>query len=206
MSRHSSAGSLAHAGSTGSLSSLNGPSTTFDRIDDLRSVSDLTHLINQPPSDYSYFDKLRMHDLPRSLRHLANHLSATGLETPGSSQQLQDQPGAQTAVPRQATARPKRDAPILDLCVALDRAKFGKLSRKAVYLCDKTIEKRSERPCRIETERQCDYNSRDIFQAFIKLTPVSKTSRHLPLEQQFSHYNRCCCCLNRQRYSVMPSR
>lgn len=135
----------------------------FDKIDDIRSlksVAELTTLITHAPSDYSYFnlDRLKLTNLPRHLKKVADHL------------RLHDEAGGgqQAAAPLQRHERNRREAPRIDFSNNLDRMKYFKVTKKAIYLCDRTIEKRSEKPCRLETERQFDYNAKELFQPYYK--------------------------------------
>ena len=148
----------------------------FDKIDDIRalhSVAELTTLVAHQPSDYSYFnfDKLRMHDLPRHLKVIANRLMKDDTGTAGAGAQV---PGT-TSAAKNANIR-RKEAPRIDLTIDTDRMKFFRVTKKAIYLCDRTIEKRSEKPCRMETERSCDYNGRELFMPYWKPVPVSVSS------------------------------
>lgn len=154
----------------------------FDKIDDIRalhSVAELTTLVAHQPSDYSYFnfDKLRMHDLPRHLKVIASRLMKDDANAPGA----QAAPGTAVANAKNANVR-KKEAPRIDLSVETDRAKFFRVTKKAIYLCDRTIEKRSEKPCRMETERSCDYNGRELFMPYWKPVPAKIFSDIEPVE------------------------
>jgi hypothetical protein len=143
----------------------------FDKIDDIRSlnsVADLTTLISQSPSDYSYFnlDKLKLHDLPKHLKLVATRLLTEKKDDANPLSNINNQ------LRTTATARNKKEAPRIDLSIVCDRMKFFKVTKKAIYLCDRTIEKRSEKPSRIETERQYDYNARELFQPYFKTVPA----------------------------------
>lgn len=140
----------------------------LEKIDDihLNSVADLTSLISQTPSEYSYFnfDKLKMQTLPKHLKQIALHLANitdNGIDSLSSKDQ------------KSATVRNKKVIPKLDFFSTIDRMKFFKITKKAVYLCDRTIEKRSEKPFRLEIERQVEYNARQLFQPYQKPVPVS---------------------------------
>ena len=178
----------------------------FDKIDDIRSlhsVAELTTLVAHQPSDYSYFnfDKLRMHDLPRHLKVIANRL-VEQMKDDKDGQGNQVVGNAVTA--KNANVR-KKDAPRIDLSIQTDRMKFFRVTKKAIYLCDRTIEKRSEKPCRMETERSCDYNGREFFMPYWKPIPVSPSVSVQPnwlLTQQF-HDSMI---LLRPKYSAMSSR
>jgi len=134
----------------------------LDKIDDIRSLNslaELTTLISQSPSDYSYFnlDKLKLHDLPKHLKLVANRLLSENKNVANVQ-----------AKSSQAIVRNKKEAPRIDLSIMIDRMKFFKVTKKATYLCDRTIEKRSEKPIRLETERQFDYDAKQLFQPFWK--------------------------------------
>ena len=149
----------------------------IDILDDIRSssihsVAELTTLISNSPSDYSYFDltKLRLHDLPKHLKIIAARLVA---ERRGS-----DEAGGVNAeeIANQRAAvvqRNRKEIPKIDFGIVVDRSKFFKFTKKATFLCDKTLEKRSEKPFRIETERQYDFNGRELFQPYFKPITVS---------------------------------
>lgn len=141
----------------------------LDKIDDLKSmhsIADLTTLISHSPSDYSYFnfDKIKLADLPRHLKRIAQLAKAM----PGGENN-QD-----TVIPKlaTATAKNKKEMPYIEFDFNLEVNKAYKMTKKAVYLCDKTIEKRSEKPIRMETERQYDFNGKDLFQPFHKKITV----------------------------------
>lgn len=137
----------------------------FDKIDDIRSlnsVAELTTLVSQSPNEYSYFDKFKMHNLRSNIRQFQHQLAV---------QSSNNNNNPLEPVKSTATVRNKREAPKIDLSIVQDRMKFFKITKKAIYLCDRTIEKRSEKPCRIETERQYEYNPRELFQPYWK--PIS---------------------------------
>lgn len=138
----------------------------LDKIDDIRSlhsVSDLTTLISHSPSDYSYFnfDKLKLHDLPKHLKRIANQLVVANRNVDANNIQDPNRPN-------QIKIRNKREAPKLDFHDSMDLQKYFKVTKKTTYLCDRTIEKRSEKASHLETERQLDYNSREMFQPYFK--------------------------------------
>lgn len=139
----------------------------LDLLDDMKvmnSISDLSTLISHVPSDYSYFnfDKLKMLNLPKHLKQIANTIQ----HERGPS----FDPKA-TVVQKNAKAA-KRVAPRLDFCRKIDNMKFFKITKKAVYLCDRTIEKRSEKPCRLEQERQYNYEAKELLRPYFKTTTV----------------------------------
>lgn len=140
----------------------------LEKIDDihLNSVADLTSLISHTPSDYSYFnfDKLKLQTLPKHLKQIAAHLAANR----DQNEELESLKSAQKA----ATARNKKTIPKIEMLNKIDRMKFFKITKKAIYLCDRTIEKRSEKPFRLETERQIDYNARQLLQPYLKQIPA----------------------------------
>ena len=143
----------------------------LEKIDDIHlanSVSDLTSLISHTPSDYSYFnfDKLKLQTLPKHLKQIAANLASNA---ENSSASENNPANSQKA----ATVRNKRQMPLIDLLGKIDRMKFFKITKKAICLCDKTIEKRSEKPFRLETERQVDYNAKRLLQPYHKIIPVS---------------------------------
>lgn len=138
----------------------------LELLDDMRvanSISDLSTLISTTPSDYSYFnfDKLKILNLPKHLKHIANSIAA---ESPNYD------PRANAVVQRNAR-NTKRVAPRIEFTkMKIDQMKLFKITKKAIYLCDRTIEKRSEKPSRLETERQLNYVSRELFQPYHKKT------------------------------------
>ncbi len=143
----------------------------LDKIDDIRSmnsIADLSTLISHTPSDYSYFnfDKLKLLNLPKHLKQIANHL--VGPKDLAGSQAANS---AGTVINKNAK-NAKRTAPRIDLNKKLDNMKFFKITKKAIYLCDRTIEKRSEKPNRQETERQFNYESKELFQPYLKKITV----------------------------------
>ena len=134
--------------------------TTADMLEDIRSrsmhsVAELTTLIaSQSPSDYSYFDlaKLKLHDLPKHLKQVANRLMA---ERQLNSETNAIEPTkATTAI---TTVRNRKEIPKLDFGIVSDRSKFFKVTKNAIFLGDRTLDKRSEKPFRFETERQYDF-------------------------------------------------
>jgi hypothetical protein len=145
----------------------------FDKLDDLKSMhslADLTTLISNSPSDYSYFnfDKIKLTDLPKHLKRIATQMTAANNALNGDDQQA-----PQTAR-LTATAKNRKEVPRVEFKQTVDLMKFFKITKKAIYLCDKTIEKRSEKPLRLETERSFDFNARELFQPFEKAIAVSK--------------------------------
>lgn len=136
----------------------------LDLLDDMRvmnSISDLSTLISSQPSDYSYFnfDKLKMVNLPKHLKKIANEIQ--------SERGPNYDPTKSSAV-TQRNARTKRVVAKLDFGVRLENMKFFKITKKACYLNDKVIEKRSEKPMRLETERQFNYEARELFRTYLK--------------------------------------
>ncbi|CAF0720587.1 unnamed protein product [Brachionus calyciflorus] len=143
----------------------------FDKIDDIRSlnslnsIADLTTLISNSPSDYSYFnfEKLKLHDLPRHLKRMAlqiqNNKTSDSQSTTSNSKLV-----------KSGTVRSKKEAPKLDFSIFTDLSKNFKITKKCIYLCDRTLEKRSEKALWFETERQYDFNSKNMFKAYRKLT------------------------------------
>lgn len=134
----------------------------LDLLDDMKvmnSIADLSTLIAHTPSDYSYFnfDKLKMLNLPKHLKKIANTIA------------LENGPTGERANVVQKNAKAtKRVAPRIDFSINLDHSKFLKITKKAVYLCDRTIEKRSEKPSRLETERQLNYESKELLRPYSK--------------------------------------
>lgn len=142
-----------------------------DLLDDIRSssihsVAELTTLISNSPSDYSYFDlsKMRLHDLPKHLKNIAARLVAEKRGS-GETSELDEIVNQRAAV---AVQRTRKEIPKIDFGIVVDRCKFFKITKKATFLCDKTLEKRSEKPFRIETERQYDFNGKELFQPYFK--------------------------------------
>jgi hypothetical protein len=143
----------------------------FDKIDDMKSMhslADLTTLISNSPSDYSYFnfDKIKLTDLPKHLKRIATQITTVNNAINGDQQAPQQQKLT-------ATAKNKKELPRVEFKPTLDCIKYFKITKKAIYLCDKTIEKRSEKPLRLETERSFDFNARELFQPFEKAIAVS---------------------------------
>lgn len=142
----------------------------LEKIDDIHfanSVSDLTSLISHTPSEYSYFnfDKLKLQTLPKHLKQIAAYLASNA---ENSSAGENNSANSQKAI----TVRNKRQMPLIDLLGKIDRMKFFKITKKAICLCDKTIEKRSEKAFRLETERQIDYNAKRLLQPYHKIIPA----------------------------------
>lgn len=144
----------------------------FDKIDDIRSlnslssIADLTTLISNSPSDYSYFnfDKLKLHDLPKHLKRMAIQIQSSAKTTESLT------PNTSSKLVKSGTVRNKKEAPRLDFSIITDLSKSFKVTKKCIYLCDRTLEKRSDNPLWFETERQYDFNSKDMFKAYRKLT------------------------------------
>jgi hypothetical protein len=156
----------------------------LDRIDDMRSLSsvaDLTTLIAQTPSDYSYFsfDRLKLHDLPRHLKRIAAQLAADGKNN-GNQNDVNN--NNENAGERIKQARNRRETAKVTFTFTQDLSKFFKVTKKATFLCDRTIEKRSEKPIRQETERQFDYNAKEMFQPYYKAVPAKIFSEVDPIE------------------------
>jgi hypothetical protein len=146
-----------------------GGGVPVDILDDIRShsihsVAELTTLISNSPSDYSYFDlsKMRLHDLPKHLKNIAARLVAE--KRGGENSELDEIVNQRAAV----VQRNRKEIPKIDFGIVVDRSKFFKITKKATFLCDKTLEKRSEKPFRIETERQYDFNGKELFQPYFK--------------------------------------
>lgn len=145
----------------------------IDDIRSLKSISDLTQLLSSTntQSDYSYFnfDKLKLHDLPKHLKMIALRLTNIQQQTPigvdGDRQQNQLNTNQQQL---QMKDRRKKEAPTLDFTIGLDRCKFFKVTKKAIYLSDRTIEKRFDKTYNLESERELDYNSRQLLQPYCK--------------------------------------
>ena len=141
----------------------------FEKLDDIHlasSVSDLTSLISHTPSEYSYFnfDKLKLQTLPKHLKQIATQLANNSENGSGENGAISSQ--------KAATVRNKKQTPNIDLLNKIDRMKFFKITKKAIYLCDRTLDKRSEKAFRLETERQVDYNARQLLQPYHKTIPV----------------------------------
>jgi len=135
----------------------------LEKIDDIRSmnsIADLSSLISTSPSDYSYFnfDKLKLLNLPKHLKQIACHL--TGDKEESTMQR--------PAVINKNAKLVKKITPRIDLTKKLDNLKFFKITKKSIYLCDRTIERRSEKPSRLETERQFNYEAKELFQPYLK--------------------------------------
>lgn len=142
----------------------------LDKIDDIRSINtlnsiaDLTTLISNSPSDYSYFnfEKLKLHDLPKHLKRMALQIQTSVKSVDNMSQN--------TKLVKSGTVRSKKEAPRIDFTILTDISKSFKETKKCIFLCDRTLEKRGEKPLWFETERQCDFNAKDMFKAYRKLT------------------------------------
>ena len=135
----------------------------FGKIDDLRSlnsVADLTTLVTTSVSDYTYFDfdKLKITDLPRHLRRIAQKIG--GPENGAKAQKVL------------ATAKNRREPAKISFDVRIDKSKFIKITKKATYIADRTIEKRSEKPSRLESERQFNMAPRDLLRPYSKKITV----------------------------------
>lgn len=134
----------------------------LDLLDDMKvmnSIADLSTLISHTPSDYSYFnfDKLKMLNLPKHLKKIAHTIA---LENGAA--------GERGNVVQKNAKTTKRMAPRIDFSINVDHSKLLKVTKKAVYLCDRTIEKRSEKPCRLETERTLNYDSKELLRPYCK--------------------------------------
>jgi condensin complex subunit 2 len=129
----------------------------------IHSVAELSLLISQSPSDYSYFDlsKLKMHDLPRHLKLVASRLV-------NERRDGQSENGNENGDARTATVRSRRETPRFDCSVSADKSKFFKVTRKAIFIGDKTLEKRNEKPSRTETEREVDFSGKELFRPYHK--------------------------------------
>ena len=133
----------------------------LELLDDMRmnmnSISDLSTLISHTPSDYSYFnfDKLKMINLPKHLKQIAQKIS---MERPAENQ----------AVVQKNAKTSRKVIPRIDFATEIHDSKLFRVTKKATYLGDRTIEKRSEKPWRLETERQFDYLVRDFFRPYFK--------------------------------------
>jgi hypothetical protein len=154
--------------------------TGEDKIDDIRSlhsVADLTSLISTTSaSDYSYFnfDQLRLHNLPKHLKLIAHQLAAANQQRAlralnGAGGDNQQQPNAEV---QQLKAKNKKEAPKLQFFDNDDLLKFFKVTKKNTFLADLTLEKRSERPIFMESERQTNFDSKEFFQPFWKKIKV----------------------------------
>ena len=140
--------------------------TLFEKIDDLKSlhsIADLTTLISTSTSEYSYFDfdKLKLSNLPAHLKRIAAKL--------GSNEVQQNLPKTQKNV---NVARNKKDLAKISFQTKIDRMKFIKITKKATFIADRTIEKRNEKPCRLESERQIDLLPRDLLRPYYKRITV----------------------------------
>ncbi|RNA45055.1 Condensin complex subunit 2 [Brachionus plicatilis] len=142
----------------------------LEKIDDIRSmnsvnsIADLTTLISNSPSDYSYFnfDKLKLHDLPNHLKRMAIQIQSSGKSSDNMSNN--------TKLAKSGTVRSKKEAPRIDFTILTDISKFLKVTKKCIFLCDRTLEKRAEKPLWFESERQCDFDSKEFFRAYRKGT------------------------------------
>ena len=139
--------------------------TLFDKIDDLKSlhsITDLTTLISTSASEYSYFDfdKLKLSSLPAHLKLIAAKLGSN------EAQQIN--------LPKKVArvARNKKDLTKISFATKIDRMKFIKITKKATFIADRTIEKRNEKPCRLESERQIDLLPRDLLRPYYKKITV----------------------------------
>lgn len=155
-----------------------------DPIDDIRSslhsVADLTSLIStSSASDYSYFnfEQLKLHTLPKHLKLIASRLAAYQNRAVGSGALGAGGQGIVAldgAPENQVKARQKKEAPRLEFKENDDLAKYFRVTKKMTYLCDRTLEKRSEKPMFMESERQTTFDSKEFFQPFWKKIKVKK--------------------------------
>ena len=97
-----------------------------------------------------------MLNLPKHLKQIACHL--TGDKEESTMQR--------PAVINKNAKLVKKITPRIDLTKKLDNLKFFKITKKSIYLCDRTIERRSEKPSRLETERQFNYEAKELFQPY----------------------------------------
>ena len=126
----------------------------------------MTTLISNSPSDYSYFnfEKLKLHDLPKHLKRMAIQIQSSAKSGDNSAQNMSSK------LVKSGTVRNKKEAPRLDFSIINDMSKMFKVTKKCIYLCDRTLEKRSDKPLWFETERQYDFNSKEMFKVYRKLT------------------------------------
>lgn len=155
---------------------LGNTNNTIDRnsiagmpIDDIRSpmtsVADLTTMVAQKASEYSYFDRFKMHSLSANIRGMWSE-KAAALK---ASQQNNAAELTNSSTAKSVKERNKRGEHVrLDNSLNIDVSKFFKITKKSIALCDRTIEKRSEKPVRMEVERQQEFSARDLIRPYFK--------------------------------------
>lgn len=172
-------GSMASAAAS-ALNASNLTNTSMapgDRIDDIRStlhsVADLTSLIStSAASDYSYFnfEQLKLHNLPKHLKQIASRLAANQRAAAVGPNGTALVPGVNETENRKAR---QKLVPRIEFRDNDDLARFFKVTKKMTYLCDRTLEKRSEKPMFMESERQTtSFESKEFFQPFWKKIKV----------------------------------
>jgi hypothetical protein len=139
-------------------------------IDDIRTttVADMTQLLHHTSlmnqSEYSYFnfDKLKLHDLPKHIKAFAMKLS-----NQESKSEIQQEEQVKSL---QVKDRRRKEIPRLDLSIDADRSKFFKVTKKALFVSDRTIESRFDKTFHLESERELEYNNRQLFQIYHRQT------------------------------------
>jgi condensin complex subunit 2 len=140
----------------------------FDDLRSLHSIAELTQLIGTDTSDYSYFnfDRLKLHDLPKNLKAFVLRMNTANSQS--GTQQQQQQQDQMLMQPPQKVDRRRKEMPKLDLSIVLDRSKFFKVTKKAIFISDRTIENRLDKSHNLETERELDYSARKLLQPYGK--------------------------------------
>lgn len=137
-------------------------------LDDVRaskSIANMTTLLqhtSQLHSEYSYFnfDKLKLHDLPKHLKAFAVKVSNLAQENETDQQQQMQS--------TQMKDRRKKEAQKIDMQKLSDHSKFLKVTKKAIFLSNRVIENRFEKTFNLESERELDYDARQLFQPYYK--------------------------------------
>ena len=145
------------------------PPNPVELIDDIRTttIADMTQLLHHTSllnqSEYSYFnfDKLKIHDLPK-------HVKAFALKLANQDKNTNQQEELVKAA--QGKDRRRKEIPRLELLMDEDRSKFFKVTKKALFLSDRTIETRFNKAFHLESERELDYNNRQLFQIYHRAT------------------------------------
>lgn len=154
--------------------------STGDRIDDIRStlhsVADLTSLIStSASSDYSYFnfEQLKLHNLPKHLKQIASRLAANQRAIASADGKNGAANGEMPMSEIENRKARQKLTPKIEFRDTDDLARFFKVTKKMTYLCDRTLEKRSEKPMFMESERQTTtFESKEFFQPFWKKIKV----------------------------------
>jgi hypothetical protein len=121
-----------------------------------------TSLMNQSEYSYFNFDKLKLHDLPKHIKAFATKLS-----NQESKSEIQQDEQVKSL---QVKDRRRKEIPRLDISIDADRSKFFKVTKKALFVSDRTIESRFDKTFHLESERELEYNNRQLFQIYHRQT------------------------------------